>query len=274
MLLAATWGAGVGTGVAAEVGADEPREGRGVGRAEYVGRPVGRAVDGWGDPVGARLSVGYDVVGLGVGSFDGRDVGADDGAHVPTAPRATRAPRRRLETSPVGRQVSSRLRSGSAFTFYGPAGAAYDPQKSHKVVKFGGPHAKVSTLSPGPAKYDPSQIALHQVSTQRRAPSSHIFSRQSAWNAEQVRRLNRHRARQQDLPSAGDLHTMALETKILQKQYPRCHFARQSTHRPFFTPLENSARFMGAITKQRERALALRAERVRKARAAAGLEAP
>ena len=159
-------------------------------------------------------------------------------------------------------------------TFYGPAGAAYDPQKSHKVVKFGGPHAKVSTLSPGPAKYDPSQIALHQVSTQRRAPSSHIFSRQSAWNAEQVRRLNRHRARQQDLPSAGDLHTMALETKILQKQYPRCHFARQSTHRPFFTPLENSARFMGAITKQRERALALRAERVRKARAAAGLEAP
>ena len=43
---------------------------------------------------------------------------------------------------------------------------------------------------------------------------------------------------------------MALETKILQKQYPRCHFARQSTHRPFFTPLENSARFMGAITKQ------------------------
>ena len=191
-----------------------------------------------------------------------------------TAPRATRAPRRRLETSPVGRQVSSRLRSGSAFTFYGPAGAAYAPQKSHKVVKFGGPHAKVSTLSPGPAKYDPSQIALHQVSTQRRAPSSHIFSRQSAWNAEQVRRLNRHRARQQDLPSAGDLHTMALETKILQKQYPRCHFARQSTHRPFFTPLENSARFMGAITKQRERAHALRAERVRKARAAAGLEAP
>ena len=87
--LAATWGLGVGTGVAAEVGADEPREGRGVGRAEYVGRPVGRAVDGWGDPVGARLSVGYDVVGLGVGSFDGRDVGADDGAHVPTAPRAT-----------------------------------------------------------------------------------------------------------------------------------------------------------------------------------------
>ena len=54
-----------------------------------VGRPVGRAVDGAGDPVGARLSVGYDVVGLGVGSFDGRDVGADDGAHVPTAPRAT-----------------------------------------------------------------------------------------------------------------------------------------------------------------------------------------
>ena len=73
--------------------------------------------------------------------------------------------------------------------YAGPAGAAYDPQKSHTVVKFGGPHAKVSTLSPGPAKYDPSQIALHQVSTQRRAPSSHIFSRQSAWNAEPDRSL-------------------------------------------------------------------------------------
>ena len=59
---------------------------------------------------------------------------------------------------------------------------------------------------------------------------------------------------------------MALETKILQKQYPRCHFARQSTHRPFFTPLENSARVMGAITKQRERALALLRDRAHEPR--------
>jgi len=171
----------------------------------------------------------------------------------------------RLSTSPVGKQVNSRLRSGPAYTFYGPAGAVNEFTKP--AAKFWDPKA---SACPGPDTYDASRIALHAVSTKLTARKS-TFSQASAWNEQQIQRLNAHRARQQDLPSVGDLHVMAMEAKAAHTQYPRAHFARQSTHRPFFAPLETSARFIPGVTKQRERALALRAEKVQKARAAAGL---
>ena len=188
-----------------------------------------------------------------------------------TAPRATRAPRRRLETSPVGRQVSSRLRSGSAFTFYGPAGAAYDPQKSHKVVKFGGPHAKVSTLSPGPAKYDPSQIALHQVSTQRRAPSSPSSAARAPGT----------RSRSGASTGIGHDSKIYLRPATCTRWPSRPRFYKTVPALPFRaavdapTPSHPWRTRRGSWARSRSSAAALApGPRVRKARAAAGLEAP
>ena len=50
-----------------------------------------------------------------------------------------------------------------------------------------------------------------------------------------------------DWPCSGGINPVFMEEKHTRQQYPRCHFGAQTTKRPFFGPLANSA---GAASRQ------------------------
>ena len=160
----------------------------------------------------------------------------------------------------LGSQVEARHESGPQFSFYGPAGTDFGTRRCRARTRL------KTTESPGPARYSTHNINPELVSTKKRQSTSHVFSaprpasvpfvsletvaragRKASWNAKQIARLNRHRARQMDWPCSGGINPVFMEEKHTRQQYPRCHFGAQTTKRPFFGPLANSA---GAASRQ------------------------
>ena len=96
-----------------------------------------------------------------------------------------------------------------------------------------------SARSPGPVKYDDT-VGLKALSTFSGSARHSIPGTGGGWKEQQIVRLNRHRAKQTDWPSCGDLST---RSDHVRDGTHKCNFGKTTQNRPFFPPLQNSAAF-------------------------------
>lgn len=161
---------------------------------------------------------------------------------------------RKLPSS-IGIQIEAKYGTAPRVSFYGScildgvtgicAGEAGGTFQAETKCQ---PRAKVETWSnngctreetPGPYSHEvrrryPRQSTTSQEPKSRRA--AHGFSPgKSTMTEKQILRLNQHRAKQRDWPSAGDLAVQQPASRA-----PACNFGRTTTSRPFFGPLPNS----------------------------------
>jgi len=128
--------------------------------------------------------------------------------------------------SSLGKQREARHRTSPQISFYGEAGSTYG---QHRCA----PRQRTCVEAvPGPGHYD---SAYELRTSTRRSSVPHAFNPgKRVLTKKQVARLNKHRTKQRDWPSACDGVATA------SRGARACAFGKTSANRPFFDPLANS----------------------------------